>query len=108
MWIREYSRKTKVSSYFIAFTKINSLKTEELNVNRGVGGGENTEGNISELETGKELMKKVTKGYITGIQLTTLFCTIHVLYLQKQLQWKVKKKLNTCNRVVNSVSFINV
>lgn len=66
------------------------------------------EGNISELEIGKELMKKVTKGYITGIQLTTLICTIRVLSLQKQLQWKVKKKLNTCNRGVNSVSFINV
>lgn len=51
--MREYSRKTKISSYFITFTKINSVKIERVKCKQGWGGGE---GNTSELEIGKELI----------------------------------------------------
>jgi len=38
-------------------------------------------------------MKKVTKGYIMGIKLTTLFCTIHVLCVQTAAEVKGKEEM---------------
>lgn len=78
MSVRRYSRKTNISSYFITFAKLTSVEIKELNVE---GGKRIQLADISELDIGKEVMKKVAKGDIMEIDLTTLKCSRKHIYV---------------------------